>query len=240
MTFWDGIANSFASFWGQIYRNIIVDQRYMLYIEGLGNTLLLTLGAALLGIVIGALVAICKVYARYNKALRPLEVVCDVYLTVIRGTPLMVQLLIFVFVVFRLSMNASIYVALLTLGINSGAYVAEIVRAGIQAVNIGQTEAGRSLGLSRNMTMRYIVLPQAIKNILPALANEAIVLFKETAIVGYVAVHDLTYVAMLVKSRTYDALVPLLFIALIYLLVVMLMTWLMRKLERRLAKSDKR
>lgn len=225
----------------QIYNNIIAEQRYMLYLEGLGNTLLITLGAALLGIVLGALVAICKVYAKSNKALKPLDILCDIYLTVIRGTPMMVQVLIFAFVIFAfVGFDNMVYVAILAFGINSGAYVAEIVRAGINAVNIGQTEAGRSLGLSNNQTMKLIVLPQAIKNILPALGNEAIVLFKETAIVGYIAIKDLTYMATLIRSRTYSPLVPLLFIALIYLAFVMLMTWGLRKLERRLAKSDNR
>ncbi|MDD3921169.1 MAG: amino acid ABC transporter permease, partial [Eubacteriales bacterium] len=207
----------------QIYDNIIANQRYMLYLEGLGNTLIITFGAAILGIVLGALVAICKVYAKDNKKLKPLEVLCDVYLTVIRGTPMMVQVMIFAFVVFAsVGFDKMVFVAMLAFGINSGAYVAEIIRAGIMAVNVGQTEAGRSLGLTNNQTMQLIVLPQAIKNILPALGNEAIVLFKETAIVGYIAIEDLTYAATLIKSRTYSALVPLLFIALIYLAFVML------------------
>lgn len=240
MGFWEGLSAGFVDFYGQIYANIIQFQRYLMYLEGLGNTLLLTFGAAIIGIILGALVAICKVYARYNKLLRPFDILCDIYLTVIRGTPLMVQILIFVYVIFVPDMNKTLPITMLALGINSGAYVAEIVRAGIQAVNIGQTEAGRSLGLTNNMTMQYIVMPQAVKNILPALANEAIVLLKETAIVGYAAVADLTYMATMIRSRTFSALVPLLFIALIYLVVVMIMTWAMRKLERRLARSDKR
>ncbi len=227
-----------------IYNNIIKDGRYMLYLDGLKNTLLLTLGAAVIGIVLGALVAICKVYAKHNKALKPFEVICDVYLTVIRGTPVMVQVMIFGFGIFvGVSFGAGsgmLQVAMLAFGINSGAYVAEIIRAGIQAVNVGQTEAGRSLGLTNNMTMRFIVLPQAIKNILPALANEAIVLLKETAVASVIATPDLTYAATLVRSRTFDALPPLLFVALIYLILVMILTWLLGKLERRLAKSDKR
>jgi len=228
------------NFGQQLYMNIIKDQRYMLYVEGLWNTILLTLGAAVIGVVLGALVAICKVYAKDNKALKPLDILCDIYLTVIRGTPMMVQVMIFCYVIFAsYKMSAMIYVAMLAFGINSGAYVAEIVRAGIEAVSIGQTEAGRSLGMTKNMTMRYIVLPQAIKNILPALANEAITLLKETAIVGYVAVADLTYSANLIRSRTYSA-VPLLVIALVYLVLVMFMTFGLRKLERRLHKSDHR
>lgn len=224
----------------QLYRNIIANDRWMLYLEGFRNTLIITLGAAVIGIMLGAIVAICKVYARHNRRLRPLEIICDVYLTVIRGTPVMVQLLIFAFVIFASApMNMNIIVAILAFGINSGAYVAEIVRAGILAVGHGQAEAGRSLGLTNNMTMRYIVLPQAIKNILPALANEAIVLLKETAVVGYIAIGDITYMATMIRSRTFEA-VPLLLTAVVYLAVVMLMTWGLRKLERRLAKSDHR
>lgn len=234
-----GLIAMWENFGEQLYDNIIRDNRYLLYLDGLKNTLVLTLGAAVLGIVLGSLVAICKVYARTNKALKPLDALCDAYLTVIRGTPVMVQVMIFGFIIFSSSgFDVMVYVAMLAFGINSGAYVAEIVRAGIQAVNVGQAEAGRSLGLTNNMTMRYIILPQAIKNILPALANEAITLLKETAIVGYIAVGDITYKATLIRSRTYSP-VPILLIALIYLLIVMLMTWGMRKLERRLQKSDR-
>ncbi|OQA14026.1 MAG: Arginine transport system permease protein ArtQ [Firmicutes bacterium ADurb.Bin356] len=234
-----GLIAMWENFGEQLYDNIIHDNRYLLYLDGLKNTMVLTLGAAVLGIVLGSLVAICKVYARTNKALKPLDALCDAYLTVIRGTPVMVQVMIFGFIIFSSSgFDVMVYVAMLAFGINSGAYVAEIVRAGIQAVNVGQAEAGRSLGLTNNMTMRYIILPQAIKNILPALANEAITLLKETAIVGYIAVGDITYKATLIRSRTYSP-VPILLIALIYLLIVMLMTWGMRKLERRLQKSDR-
>ena len=228
------------NFGQQLYDNIIANSRYLQYLDGLKMTLVMTIIAACIGIVLGSLVAICKVYAVNNKKLKPLEAVCDVYLTVIRGTPVTVQLLIFCFIIFsNFSMKDMVFVASLAFGINSGAYVAEIVRAGILAVSQGQTEAGRSLGLTNGMTMRFIVLPQAIKNILPALANEAIVLLKETAIAGYAAVADLTYAGNLIRSRTYSP-VPLLFVALIYLAIVMLMTFGLRKLERRLRKGDKR
>ena len=219
------------NFGQQLYDNIIKEGRLGLYWDGLKNTLYLTLGAAVIGIILGSLVAIAKVYLKNKKKpgspLRRfldklLGAVCDLYLTVIRGTPI----------------TFNFYAAMIAFGINSGAYVAEIVRAGINAVNIGQTEAGRSLGLTGGMTMRYIVLPQAIKNILPALANEAITLLKETAIVGYAAQQDITYVATLIRSRTYSP-VPLLFIALVYLILVLLMTYGTRKLERRLARSDR-
>ena len=236
------------NFGQQLYDNIIKEGRLGLYWDGLKNTLYLTLGAAVIGIILGSLVAIAKVYLKNKtKPGSPLRrvldkllgAVCDLYLTVIRGTPMMVQVLIFCWIIFgNAPITFNFYAAMIAFGINSGAYVAEIVRAGINAVNIGQTEAGRSLGLTGGMTMRYIVLPQAIKNILPALANEAITLLKETAIVGYAAQQDITYVATLIRSRTYSP-VPLLFIALVYLILVLLMTYGTRKLERRLARSDR-
>jgi ABC-type amino acid transport system permease subunit len=244
------------NFGQQLYDNVIKDDRYLLYLDGLKNTLLLTFGAAALGIVLGTLVAIFKVYeknsrnavvygaerwsSRVKAILRTVvNLICDTYLTVIRGTPAMVQIMVFGYIIFAwLGMNNMLYVATLALGINSGAYVAEIVRAGIQAVDVGQSEAGRSLGLTSGMTMRLIILPQAIKNILPALANEGIVLFKETAIVGYIAVSDLTYNSTLIRSRTYSP-VPLLIITAIYLSIVIIMTFAMRRLERSLAKSDR-
>ncbi len=247
-SFWTNIVSDLQSFGLQFYENIIAHNRWNLFVNGFKNTILITLGAAILGIVLGCLVAICKVsVANQKKALghchpllRILNVICDIYLTIIRGTPMMVQLLIAAFVIFvTVPFDKMIYVAMLAFGINSGAYVAEIIRAGIQAVNIGQTEAGRSLGLTQAQTMRMIVLPQAVRNILPALVNEAIVLLKETAIVGYIAVRDITYVSTLIRSRTFSA-IPLLFIACVYLLVVLFMTYLLRRLERRLAKSDRR
>ncbi len=228
------------NFGQQLYDNIIAQDRWLEYLEGLGNTILMTIIAAMIGVILGSLVAICKVYAKDNKKLKVLDVICNVYLTVIRGTPMMVQVMIMVFIIAASApLNMSIWFATLALGINSGAYVAEIVRAGIMAVDRGQMEAGRSLGLSKNVTMKKIVFPQAIKNILPALGNEAIVLFKETAIVGYVAVADLTFKAAAIRSRTMSP-VPLLVIMVLYLLVVMLMTWGLRKMEKRLARSDYR
>lgn len=228
------------NFGQQLYDNIIAQDRWLEYLEGLGNTILMTLIAAVIGIVLGSLIAICKVYARDNKKIKILDVICDIYLTVIRGTPTMVQVMLMVFVVAASApLNMSIWFATLAFGINSGAYVAEIVRAGILAVDRGQTEAGRSLGLSKNTTMKKIVFPQAIKNILPALGNEAIVLFKETAIVGYVAVADLTFKAAAIRSRTMSA-VPLLVITALYLVVVLLMTWGLKKMEKRLSRSDHR
>lgn len=229
---------------GQLYAALITDNRWMLYLEGLGNTLIITVGSVLLGFILGTIVALVKVNSNLNKRnifLRILNVICDIYLTVIRGTPMVTQILIGFNIIFAaLSFDYSILVAIICFGINSGAYVAEIVRSGIQAVNKGQFEAGRSLGLSNSQTMSMIILPQAVKNILPALGNELIVLFKETAVVGYIAVQDLTKMATLIQSRTYQPFVPLILSAIIYLGIVMLMTWGLRALERRLSKSDRR
>lgn len=225
----------------QIYNTLIVNDRWMMFLDGLLVTLMIAGIAVLMGVVIGSVVAIAKVNAMRNKKLKWLNVICDIYLTVIRGTPVLVQLLIMYYIIFAAApIEMAPYVAALAFGINSGAYVAEIVRSGIMAVPKGQMEAGRSLGLTNGMTMRTIIFPQAIKNILPALGNEFIVLFKETSIVGYVAVMDLTRAAELVRSRTLDAFVPLIFIALVYLGIVMLITWGLRKLEKKLAQSDVR
>ncbi len=225
----------------QIYNTLIANDRWTMFLDGLLVTLMIAGIAVLMGVAIGSLVAIAKVNAMRNKRLKWLNVICDIYLTVIRGTPVLVQLLIMYYLVFAAApIEMAPYVAALAFGINSGAYVAEIVRSGIMAVPKGQMEAGRSLGLTNGMTMRTIIFPQAIKNILPALGNEFIVLFKETSIVGYVAVMDLTRAAELVRSRTLDAFVPLIFIALVYLGIVMLITWVLRKLEKRLALSDAR
>ena len=226
---------------GQIYRALIDSDRWMLYLNGLLTTLMIAGIALVMGVVIGSLVAVAKVNALHNKKLKWLAAICELYTTVIRGTPVVVQLLIMYFVVFASApYGVEAYIGALTFGINSGAYVSEIVRAGIMSIDKGQTEAGRSLGLPRGLTMRNIILPQAFKNVLPALGNEFIILFKETSVVGYIAVQDLTKAADLVRSRTFEAFVPLIFIALIYLGIVLLITWLLRKLENRLARSDAR
>ena len=236
----------FANFGKQLYDNILANGRYMLYLNGLSRSLLITAGALLFGMILGSLTAIIKVYAqdsrgtRVNIGLRLSAYLSDFYITVIRGTPVMVQLLIIYYFVFASAgRGTELYIAIFAFGLNSGAYVSEIVRAGIMAVDRGQTEAGRSLGLTANQTMRFIILPQAIKNILPALGNESIVLFKETAIVGYIAIQDLTKAADLIRSRTFSP-VPLLTAAFLYLVVVLFMSWGLRVFERRLARSDYR
>ena len=230
---------------GQLYTSLIANDRWMLYLEGLGRTIVMALGAVLVGLFLGTLVAVIKVNKVYAKKpgilLKIGDWLCDFYLTVIRGTPAVIQLLIAVNVIFAAApISSSLYVAIVAFGVNSGAYVAEIIRAGIMAVDRGQMEAGRSLGLSNGMTMHKIILPQAVKNILPAMGNEFITLIKETAVVGYVAVEDLTKMAELIQSRTYQPLVPLLLSALIYLALVMLLSAALKKLERRLARSDNR
>jgi His/Glu/Gln/Arg/opine family amino acid ABC transporter permease subunit len=214
----------------------------MLIVNGLKVTLLLSFFSVIIGTVIGTVVALIKVaYVNRpkSKVLKALNTVATLYVNVVRGTPTVVQLLIMNFVVFASSSNM-ILIAVLTFGINSGAYVSEVMRAGINAVDYGQTEAGRSLGLSEYDTMKEIVLPQAIKNILPALGNEFITLIKETSIAGYIALQDLTKAGDLIRFATYEAFIPLITVALIYLVIVLGLTKLVSMLERRLAKSDNR
>ena len=226
-----------------IYKSFIFDNRYEMYIEGLGNTLLLTALAFVLGVV----VALVRVTWDKNGAemrgpakwiLAVANVISKIYLTVIRGTPVVVQLLIMYFVVFASSRN-KILVGALSFGINSGAYVAEIIRGGIMSIDQGQMEAGRSLGFGYVSTMRFIILPQAFKTVLPTLANEFIVLLKETAVAGYVGLCDITYAGNIIGGNVYDYLFPLLMSAMIYLALVMFFTYLVGKLERRLRTSER-
>lgn len=220
--------------------DFIVDHRWTWLASGLGKTLIITILAALLGVVIGLILAMIRVLAHNGRRIFFLTRFADIYVTVIRGTPVLVQLLIIYFVIFASVNIEKTLVAALAFGINSGAYVAEIVRAGVLAVDQGQMEAGRSLGLTYGITMRKIILPQAVKNVLPAMFNELITLLKETSVAGYIAVIDLTRAGDLIRSRTFDAVLPLLAVALIYLLIVMGLTVLMNMLERRLRRSDNR
>ena len=207
-------------------------------LDGLKNTIIITLGALLIGIVLGTTVAVIRFLAEEKPALKPLAWLCNVYVTVVRGVPVVVLLLIFYFVILRSA--DGIVTGIVAFGINSGAYMAEIIRGGINAVDGGQTEAARSLGFNRMASMRFVVLPQAVKNILPAIGNEMIALLKETAVAGYVAVQDLTRAANLIRNNTYDALNPLLATAIVYLTMVVLLTALLGKLEMRLRRSDVR
>ena len=232
-------ADGFFGRWiAKLQSTFLEKDRYKLMIEGFENTILITLGALCIGVVIGTLIAVIKYLAEDVPALRPAAWVCNLYLTVIRGVPMVVLLLIFYFVIFTSS--TGIPVAILSFGINSGAYMAELIRSGINAVDYGQMEAGRSLGMNRLQTMRVIILPQAIRYILPAIFNELIALLKETSVAGYVAVVDLTRAGNLIRNNTYDAVNTLFLVALIYLLLIILLEWLLHKLERRLGKSDKR
>lgn len=220
----------------------VKENRYDFFIKGLSNTLIISICAALLGILIGFLIAIIRTTHDNNKKKNPfldvLNFLAKVYLTVIRGTPATVQLLIMYYIIMSNSTN-KILIAIMTFGINSGAYVAEIVRSGIQSIDKGQFEAGRSLGLSYAKTMWYIIVPQAFKNVLPALANEFITLLKETSISGYIALNDLTRAGDIIRSLTYETFFPLFTVAAIYLLMVMVLTNLVGKLERRLKKNER-
>lgn len=217
----------------------ISGDRWKLYLQGLGVTLQIAAFAAILGMIIGTILAFMKLSVRRNGKKTILAVIANIYIDVIRGTPSVLQLMIMWFIIFYSAKNR-VAVAVLSFGINSGAYVAEIVRAGILAVDKGQMEAGRSLGLSRTQTMVSIIIPQAVKNVLPPIGNEFIVLLKETAIVGYVSLTDLTRVANQIASRTYEPFMPLIGAAVIYFVVIKILTILLERFERRLRKSDNR
>ena len=237
------LSNLFYKF----FKCFIYDDRYMMFVKGLGNTLLLTFFALIIGIVLGVVVSLVRV--TWDKQHREMHgfskvllwvgnAVSKVYLTVIRGTPVVVQIMLMFFVIFASSRN-KVLVGCISFGINSGAYVAEIIRGGIMSVDGGQMEAGRSLGFGYVPTMQYIILPQAFKNVLPSLVNEFIVLLKETAVVGYIGLSDLTYAGNTIGGNTYEYLFPLLAVAVIYLAFVMFFTWVLGKLERRLRSSER-
>lgn len=225
----------------------IADNRWRYLLTGLGNTLTITVFALLLGVAIGVLVSVFRsTYDMTYDTMRPgfgkvmlgiMNRICVLYVTVIRGTPVVVQLLIAYFIVF-VSVRSGVGVAALTFGINSGAYVAEIIRGGIMSVDPGQFEAGRSLGFNYVATMRYIIIPQAFKTVLPSLANEFIALLKETSVAGYVGIVDLTKAGDIIRGNTFQAFMPLIAVAAIYLVMVIFFTWLVGKLERRLRTSE--
>ena len=230
---------------GRFHTAFVAEGRWKLYADGLVVTLELTVLALILGVAIGLVVAVIRSAhdqqrpGRRNPLLGFVNALLSIYTTVIRGTPMMVQILIWCFVIFTTSRN-KIMVGAIGLGINSGAYVAEIIRGGLMSVDIGQSEAGRSLGLNYFDTMRFIVVPQAFKNILPSLGNEFITLFKDTSLVNTIGAAELTYQAMRIGGRTFDYMPPLIGSALIYLAIVIIFTWLQGKLERRLRQSDRR
>lgn len=238
-----------ASFWqdlaGQFYQSFIEADRWQRYLEGIGVSFIVTLGALVIGIILGILVAVARTLHDQQKGsdrspiLNVINQICELYTTIIRGTPMMVQLLIMGFVIFRTSRNL-VGVAILSLGINSGAYTAEIIRSGIMSIDPGQMEAGRSLGMDYVTVMKDIIIPQAIKNILPALGNELITLFKDTSLVTVIGLTDLTKAAQQIQSKTYQAFMPYIGIAIMYLTVVMILTRLLAILEKRLRQSDRR
>ena len=219
-------------------RNFINGDNWHYIADGLVTTIQITFFAVLVGIVIGFIVGIIR--STYDKThrLKILNFICNVYLTVIRGTPVLVQLLIIYYVIFASVRIDKVLVAVLAFGINSGAYVAEIFRSGIMFIDNGQFEAGRSLGFNYPQTMWYIIMPQAFKNVLPALCNEFIALLKETSIAGYIGLQDLTKGGDIIRSRTYSAFMPLIAVALIYLAIVLIFTQLIKILERRLRQSE--
>lgn len=230
----------------QFFQVFIYENRWKFFTDGLQTTFIVTIGALVLGVIIGMIVALIRsthdsARGKPNFILRILNMICKVYVTVLRGTPLMVQLLIMGFVVMiPKTTTETLVCAIVTLGINSGAYVAEIARSGIMSIPAGQMEAGRSLGLNFAQTMMSIILPQAFKNILPALGNELIALLKETSLVTVIALQDVTKAAQVIQSKTYSAVVPYISLAVIYLVLVMILTKLLGILERRLRESDKR
>lgn len=227
-----------SNFKDRIITNFVSQERWRYIWNGLGVTLQVTLFAVLMGIVLGFIIAIIRATHDKTGKMKILNVICQIYLTVIRGTPVVVQLLIIYFVIFGSVDINKVLVAVLAFGINSGAYVAEIFRSGIMSIDKGQFEAGRSLGFNYAQTMIHIIMPQAFKNVLPALGNEFIVLLKETSVSGYIALQDLTKGGDIIRSRTYDAFMPLIAVAVIYLVMVMIFTKCVDILERRLRNSD--
>lgn len=231
--------NSRLSFADKLKQSFIDNDNYQYLLKGLGNTLLITLFAVIIGILFGFLIAIVRTSHDRNGSLPLLNGICRLYLTIIRGTPVMVQLLIIYYVILANINTSKILVAVVAFGLNSAAYVAEIVRSGIMAVDIGQFEAGRSLGLNYSQTMRSIILPQAIKNILPALCNEFISLLKETSISGYIGLMDLTKGGDIIRSTTFQAMIPLISVAIIYLVMVVGLSKIVGILERKLRNNER-
>ncbi len=232
-------------FYVYFYQAFIENDRWKQYLEGVGTTLMVTALALMIGIVLGIVVAMIRTAhdqqrkGHKNPILGVLDGICRVYVTVIRGTPMMVQLLIMGFVIFSSSRDYTM-IGALTLGINSGAYVAEIIRGGLMSLDPGQMEAGRSLGLNYIDTMRFIVIPQAFKAILPSLGNEFIILLKDTSLITVIGGKELLYAAQSIYGRTYEQMFPLIGIACVYLLLVIIFSWLLSILERRLRQSDRR
>ena len=250
-TQWKAIMSSgtelpfWQEFYVKFYQAFIEADRWTQYLKGVGSTLMVTALSLLIGVALGVIVAIVRTAhdqqrpGKNNPILGIINFICKIYVTVIRGTPMLVQLLIMGFVIFSASRNYT-GIGILTLGINSGAYVAEIIRGGLMSLDPGQMEAGRSLGLNYIDTMRFIVIPQAFKAILPSLGNEFITLLKDTALIYTIGGEELVYAAKAISTRTYEQMFPLVGSAIIYLALVLIFTWLQGILERRLCQSDRR
>ena len=230
----NALYNLIISIGESIYQTIIYDNRYKFILEGLFNTMIIALFAVIIGIVIGILVALIRNNYDRNNKMKILNSIVKGYVNIIRGTPVVLQLMIIYYVIFKSVDVSVVLVGILTFGINSGAYVSEIIRAGIQSIPIGQTEAGYALGLKYDQVMKYIVLPQALKNVLPALGNEFITLVKETSIGAYIGIIELTKASDIIASRTYDYFFPLIIVAIIYLIITLGLSKGVQKLERKL------
>lgn len=231
------LISELTAWYDKFYETLIETGYYKMLIEGLKNTLTITAGALAIGVILGTVIALAKYFCDGVPALKPVVFLCDTYVTVIRGIPVVVLLLIFYYVIMK-STDSGVTVGIVTFGINSGAYMAELIRGGINSVDIGQMEAGRSLGMSKLQAMYKVIMPQALRYILPAIGNEFIALLKETSVAGYVAVRDVTKAGDLIRNITYDALNPLMVVALTYLVLVMILSQLLKTFERRLNRLD--
>ena len=220
------------------YKTVIFDERYKLILEGLKNTILIAIGALIVGILLGSIISIVKYTNKERGKFKLLSKIFDIYVNIIRGTPSVLQLMIMYYVIFKTSTIDSVIVGIIAFGINSSAYVAEILRSGFDSIYDGQVEAGLSLGLNFRQVLKYIIIPQAIKVSLPSMGNEFVTLIKETAIAGYIGIEDLTKASDIIASRTYDYFFPLVLVALIYLVLTSVISKLLKKMERKLNVND--
>lgn len=229
--------NFINDIWEEFYQSVIYDNRYLYILEGLRNTIVIAIGALAIGILLGLLIALIRDYYEKNGRLKVLNYIAKLYVLVIRGTPALLQLMIIYYVIFKSINVEPVLIGMLAFGLNSAAYVSEIIRAGIQSVDNGQLEAGLSLGLKYTQVLKFIVLPQAIKNVMPALGNEFITLIKETSVAGYIGIRELTKASDIIASRTYNYFFPLVITAIIYLLLTTLLTKLLNKIERKMGNA---
>lgn len=220
------------------YKTVIFDERYKLILEGLKNTILIAIGALIVGILLGSIISIVKYTNKERGKFKLLSKIFDIYVNIIRGTPSVLQLMIMYYVIFKTSTIDSVIIGIIAFGINSSAYVAEILRSGFDSIDDGQVEAGLSLGLNFRQVLKYIIIPQAIKVSLPSMGNEFVTLIKETAIAGYIGIEDLTKASDIIASRTYDYFFPLVLVALIYLVLTSVISKLLKKMERKLNVND--